>query len=230
VRTVHRWGQSAYETDEDLALERRAAEALGLRWTRSPESAEPPPLDGVDCLVVTSRVKVSRQVLDRFPGELVVTTTSGWEHVDVLAANDRGVTVARCPLARRDAVVEQTVGAAIQLLRRQPAFDRFARAGVWARAELPALDPLILRDATVLIVGLGVIGRRLAEVLSPFGACLLGVDPAGVPLGVVPVDLDEGLSRADVVTLHCAANPTTVGLLSAWVEGAPIPHRVRGIG
>lgn len=210
-----RWGQSAYETDADLALERAAAEALGLSWAAFPESPTPPDLAGASVLVVTSRVRVDARALAGFAGSLVLTTTSGWDHVDVAAATARGIAVARCPLARRDAVAEQAVAGMAGLLRRQPALERAAREGRWARADLPVLDPLGLGDATVHVVGLGVIGRRMVELLRGFGARVLGTDPAGVPEGVEAVALDEGLARADAVTLHCALVPSTRDLLDA---------------
>jgi D-3-phosphoglycerate dehydrogenase len=215
VRTVLRWGRSAYETDADLALEAAAAERAGLAFHTAPESADAPPLDGVDVLLVTSRVRVTAAVLARFPGSLVLTTTSGWDHVDVAAAKARKVTVARCPTARRDAVVEQALGHLLALSRRQPAFDRHARRGEWARGQLPALDPLGLRGQEVLVVGHGVIGRRMSEVLLALGAVVTGVDPAGTSPGVLPVDLDEGVARAAAVTLHCALVPSTRGLFDA---------------
>lgn len=215
MRTVLRWGRSAYETDADLALEEAAARRLGLRWRTHPESPEPPDLAGVDVLVVTSRVRVDARALAGFGGSLVLTTTSGWDHIDVAAAVAKGVVVARSPKARRDAVVEQAIHGLSSLLRRQPALDEAARDGRWARADLPVLDPMTLRDAEVLVVGLGVIGRRTAEVLSALGARVLGVDPAGVPQGVEAVSLDDGLRRAVGVTLHCALVPSTRGLMSA---------------
>ncbi|MEQ1503738.1 MAG: NAD(P)-dependent oxidoreductase [Myxococcota bacterium] len=215
MRTVLRWGQSAYETDADLALERAAAEALGLRWSVIPEDAVPE-LDGVDVLVVTSRVKVDRALLARFTGSLVLTTTSGWDHIDVAAAVERGIEVGRCPLARRDAVAQHAVASIVALLRRQPAFDRAARDGRWARAELPALDPLALSDATVAVIGLGVIGRTVAAALRGLGARVVGTDPAGVPDGVIDAGtVDAALASADAVTLHCALTPSTRGVLSA---------------
>lgn len=215
MRKVLRWGQSAYETDADLALERDAALALGLDWRGVPESAEPPDLEGVDVLVVTSRVRVDGRVLERFGGSLVLTTTSGWDHIDVDAAVARGVGVARCPMARRDGVAEQATGGILTLLRRMPAFERAAREWRWARAELPALDPRAISECTVLVVGLGVIGSHVARILAPFGARILGVDPAGVPDGVEAVALEDGLARADAVTLHCALVPSTRNLMSA---------------
>ncbi|MEZ4236702.1 MAG: NAD(P)-dependent oxidoreductase [Myxococcota bacterium] len=228
---VLRWGQSAYETDADMALERRAAEALGLAWSVVPESPEPPDLAGVGALVVTSRVRVDAAALDRFAGRLVLTTTSGWDHIDVAAAAARGVTVARCPLARRDAVAEAAVAALTLLLRRQPALNAAARQGRWARGDLPALDALLMADATVAVVGVGVIGRRVAELLAPTGVRVLGVDPAPHPLPAAT--LDEALAAADAVTLHCALTPETRGLftaerIAAMRPGAVLVNTARG--
>ncbi len=224
--TVLRWGRSAYETDADLALEAAAAERLGLSFRAAPESKEPPPLAGVDALLVTSRVRVTDAVLAGFSGELVLTTTSGWDHVDVLAARRRGIVVGRCPTARRDAVVEQALSSLLHLLRRQPALDAHARRGHWARAELPALDPLGVRGEEVLVVGHGVIGRRMTDALLALGARVLGVDPAGVSPGAEAVDLDDGLRRALGVTLHCALVPSTRGLLDASRVAALRPDAV----
>lgn len=231
--SVLRWGQSAYETDQDLALERRAAEDLGLPWSAAPESPEAPDLRGVGALVVTSRVRVDAATLARFDGSLVLATTSGWDHIDVEAARARGVAVARCPLARRDAVAENTVAALTLLLHRQPALFEAARAGLWVRGDLPALDPLLVSEATVAVVGLGVIGRRVAELLAAMGARVLGTDPAGVPDGVTSVPLEAALAEADAVTLHCASTPETRGMLSpariaALRPGAVLANTARG--
>ena len=212
---VLRWGQSAYESDLDLDLERAGAHALGLQWSVAQESPQPPPLEHVGALVVTSRVQVDAAALSSFGGDLVLTTTSGWDHIDVAAAAARGVTVARCPLARRDPVVEQALGNLIGLLRRQPALHAAAREGRWARGALPELAPVTLCGAKVLIVGLGVIGRRMAEVLASLGVEVLGHDPAGVPEGVRSVTPEEGLAEADAVTVHCALTPSSRGMFSA---------------
>lgn len=211
---VLRWGQSAYESDEDLALERQGAAALGLDWRGVPESAEPPDLTGVDALVVTSRVRVDEAVLEAFGGSLVLTTTSGWDHIDVAAARRRGVVVGRCPLARRDPVVESALGSLIALMRGQPALLSAAGAGRWARSELPTLRPLALAGSRILVVGLGVIGSRMAQVLGALGVEVWGSDPAGVPGGVRAVALDEALPQIDAITVHCALTPSSRGLLS----------------
>ena len=214
ARSVLRWGRSAYETDADLAAERAGAESLGLAW-RSWPTTDPPPLDGVGALVTTSGVRVDERILASFRGDLVLTTTSGFDPVDVDAVRARGIRLARLPQARRDAVVEWSLAALIALLRRVPALQDHAAAGRWARPELPDLAPLGLQGSTVAVVGVGVIGRKMAEALTVLGARVVGVDPAGVPPGIDEMDLDGALSVADAVTLHCSLGPTSRGLLSA---------------
>jgi D-3-phosphoglycerate dehydrogenase len=185
-----------------------------------------PPLGGVGALVTTSGVRVDAGVLARFEGTLVVTTTSGFDHVDLAAARARGVAVARVPLARRDAVVDWSLGAMIALIRRFPVLDRAAVEGRWARDALPALAPRGLAGARVLVVGLGVIGAKLAVVLDALGAEVLGVDPAGVPAGVRAIALADGLHVADVVTLHCELTQSSRGILSAAALDALPAHAV----
>lgn len=225
LTSVLRWGQSAYETDLDLSREEQGAAGLGLSWRAQPES-EAPDLQGIGALVVTSRVRVDRAILSAFEGSLVLTTTSGTDHIDLVAAAARGIAVGRCPLARRDPVVEHALGAMIGLMRHQPAFQEAARAGRWARSELPGLAPRTLRGAPVLVVGLGVIGRRMAEVLQALGAEVWGVDPAGVPPGVGAVDLDDALPEAAAVTVHCSLTPTSRSLLDERRIGRMADHAV----
>lgn len=207
---VLRWGRSAYETDADLAIERQDAEGLGYTWAQDPR--EPGP---AEVWVVTSGVKVSAERLARWRPRLVITTTSGFDHIDVGAATALGVAVARSPLARRDAVVEQAIAQLAGLMRRFPSLEVAAGQGRWARADLPALAPRTLSGARVFVVGCGVIGRRVCELLGAFGAEVWATDPAGVPIGVRAVTLDEGLLQVDAVTLHCALSATSRGLLSA---------------
>jgi len=223
---VLRWGRTAYETEEALLAERRGAEALGLSWALSPGFEPPEALSEARVLVIPSKVHLDAAVLERFAGDLVVATTSGYDHVDLEACRRKGVAVVRLPQARRDAVVEHALAGMIGLLRRLPALEGRARSGRWARGELPALAPRSIHGAIIAILGLGVIGRRMAEVLATLGATVLGVDPLGVPEGVTAVPLREALERSDAVTAHCSLTPTSRGLLDRAALDRLPPHAV----
>jgi D-3-phosphoglycerate dehydrogenase len=222
---VLRWGRSAYETDDDLALERAGIEALGLEWRNDTGKAPPEDLARADVLVVTSGVRVDAAVLDRLGGDVVITTTSGYDHVDVDALASRGMTLLRCPEARRDAVAEQALGSLILLMRGLPELERVGRKGRWARGELPMLGPRVLAGSRVAVFGLGIIGSKVARLLSAFDAEVLAVDPAGVPGGFAAVPVEEALS-ADAITLHCSLTPSSRGLLSADRLDRLAPHAV----
>jgi phosphoglycerate dehydrogenase-like enzyme len=184
-------------------------------------------------LVVTSGVDVNAQLLDRVGPRYVITTTSGYEHIELEAARERGIAVSRCPLARRDAVVEHALVGMLYLSRRFARLDAAARGGEWVRGELPQLAPVLVRGATVAVIGLGVIGSRMANVLSGLGARVLGVDPAAYPSGVEKVSLEQALSHADFVTLHCNLTPSSAGLfrrdrLEGLAPGTIVVNTARG--
>ena len=214
MRTIVRWGRSAYERDADLRLEDALLARLGVVVSRHPTKDVPhKALAQADALVVTSGVRVTRDVMQGLKGRHVLTTTSGYDHVDIGAARSLGVEVARLADARRDAVVESALGMGIELMRRHPSQYASALEGVWVRGELPRLAPIGLAGSTVAVVGLGVIGAQMTRVLRVCGATILGVDPAGVPDGVECTSLESALERADLVTLHCRLTGENHGMI-----------------
>lgn len=211
---VVRWGRSAYETDADLGLEAAVTGQLG--GTYLVHLGADPPLSSAEVLVVNSGTRVDATAIAAFGGRLVVTTTSGYDHVDLEAAARKGILVARCPLARRDAVVEHALSSMIRLLRNLPRLEHEAVAGRWARGDLPGLAPNAVAGATIGVVGLGVIGSRMAAVLDALGAHVIGVDPVASPPGVRKGTIAD-LAAADAITVHCSLSATSRNLVSAEV-------------
>ncbi len=203
---LSRWSRSAYETDADLAAEARALSGL--------VDVLPPGSDA-EIVVVSSKLPLGERELARAPSaRLVITTTSGTDHLDLDWMRRAGIAACRLPMARRDAVAEATLGMLIHGLRRVGELQERARRGAWARAELPELAPRTLAGSRVGVVGLGVIGRRMAAILDALGVEVLGADPAGLPPGVRPATVDEMLAECDAVCLLCDLNPTSRGILS----------------
>ena len=95
MKTILRWGRSAYERDADLALETSLLDAMGVSVIREPSRDVPSEwLPVADALVVTSGVRVTHDVLARLRGSYLLTTTSGYDHIDMEAARELGVSVA----------------------------------------------------------------------------------------------------------------------------------------
>jgi D-3-phosphoglycerate dehydrogenase len=113
----------------------------------------------------------------------------------------------------------------LSLNRRIVEFDRALKSGAWVafRHETRKIlrGPIApLREQTLGIVGFGRIGRTVAQRAAPFGLTILAADPYVVPEeiragGAESVALDELLTRADIVTIHCPLTPESRGLLGA---------------
>lgn len=157
---------------------------------------------GVDG-VIAGTEPLNAAVLERAGRLRVISRVGvGLENVDLNAALRMGIVVRNTPEALTDAVAELTLGGILSVIRQIGRMDRDMHAGAWER-QMGGL----LRGKTVGIVGLGRIGRRLAELLHPFEVRLLAADRAPEPavadqLGVRYVELDELLRESEVVTLH----------------------------
>lgn len=215
---------SPYETEADRVAERAV---LGRRVDIRVDDSD------AEILVTTSNRRVDGPLLDRHPSaKLLLTTTSGHDHIDLDACLERGVEVARLPEVRRDAVVEVALGLVISGLHRLGHLRARAEAGAWARAELPALAPGNLAGSRVGVVGLGVIGTRFAHVASCLGAEVWGHDPAGLPPGVRAASPAELVERCDSLSLHCSLSPSSHQLvdaeLLAQARGLVLVNTARG--
>jgi D-3-phosphoglycerate dehydrogenase len=223
---VLRWGAAEYERDVSPTL------PPGMRFATAP-LGDAAPIEHADVLVVPSLQRVTAAHVARLAPprgrcRLVLTTTSGFDHVDTDALARAGIACARMPLVRRDAVVETALGMILALTRRFGPLDDAAAEGRWARAALPELGATLL--GTVGVVGAaGVIGARMCAVLEALGATVLRCDPRlpdGLPLATL-------LARSTVLTLHCELTPATRGLLDARAiatlpRGAVLVNTARG--
>jgi len=210
---IIRWGSAAYETEAALGYERAGVEKLGYSWRLWQAGRAQPPLDEAEALIVHSSIPVTAEVVRLFAGQMIITTTSGHDHIDLKACRQKGIYVVRLAQARRDAVVSFCLGAMFSLAHRLPHLMDAARGGHWARADLPEIKPFDLLGRTVAVVGLGVIGRRMATLLSDMGITVLGIDPFQKMAGVRNCTLAQALPVADVISLHCSLSESSVGLL-----------------
>lgn len=127
----------------------------------------------------------------------------GVDNVDLPAATERGIVVTNTPGTNSTSVAELTLALMLALARSVPRHDREVKNGRWRRVY-----GMELSDATLGILGLGRIGRRVAERADAFGMELVYYDP--VPpseevreqLNATFAPLDELLSECDFVTLH----------------------------
>ncbi len=129
--------------------------------------------------------------------------------IDVDAATDRGVVVINTPGRNAPAVAELTIALMLAVGRRIAESDRYVRGRKWESPTAPysELRGVELGGKVAGVIGLGAIGRRVAELCNAFGMNVLGNDPFVSPaeanqLNVTWAELDFLLESSDFITLH----------------------------
>jgi D-3-phosphoglycerate dehydrogenase len=174
---------------------------------------------GYDALIVRSRTKVTREVIQSAQKlKAIVRAGVGLDNVDVESAKQRGIQVLTTPAASTSGVAELTVALMLNVLRQVSLADRNMKEGKWIKSKLVGRE---LKGKTVGVIGIGGrIGGEVARILSAgFGASILGYDivdvrqrAADLKIRVVE-DLNDLLSRSDIVTVHVTYSPSTHHLL-----------------
>jgi len=186
-------------------------------------------LAGVEVLWVRLRHRIDEEVLSAAPRlRAVVSPTTGLNHVDLRAAEARGVSVLSLRgetdfLKEVRATAEHTVGLMLALMRHIPAAAEDVRAGAWARDRFVGSE---LHERAVGVVGYGRLGRIVARYLACFGARVTVTDPhldrAELEPGVGAASLPELLEGSRLVTLHADLNEDNHGFVGR-AEFASMP-------
>jgi D-lactate dehydrogenase len=155
---------------------------------------------------------------------LVALRCAGFNNVDLAAARELGIAVARVPAYSPEAVAEHTVALILSLNRNIHRAYARVREGNFALDGLLGFD---LKGRTVGIVGTGRIGIGVARIMRGFGCNVLGFDPHHdaefAQAGGHYVELADLLAGSDIVTLHCPLTPQTRHLIDADAIAAMKP-------
>jgi D-3-phosphoglycerate dehydrogenase len=146
----------------------------------------------------------------------ILRTGSGTDNVPVEAATHLGILVANTPDALTDAVSDHAIGLLFAVLRQIAVQDRAVHNGAWDRAL--AWPHWTLHGRTLGFVGFGRIPRAIARKLSGFELKVVARDPLLSPTLAAEhqarlAALDELLSEADIVSVHCPLTPATHHLI-----------------
>ena len=163
--------------------------------------------------------KLTKEIIDKMPNlKLIITRSSGYDHIDVEYAKQKGIQVAYIPGYGNNTVAEYTFALILALARKfKPMIERTTQ-GILSREGLMGID---IMGKTIGIVGTGRIGSHVAKIAYGFGMKILAYDRSKNKelvenYGVEYVGLEELLSRSDIVTVHLPYNKATHYLINRF--------------
>lgn len=164
-------------------------------------------------VVMIANMPFSDEVIRSCPNlKFIDVAFTGVDHVGLKAAKERGIAVSNASGYSNESVAELVLGMMLTLLRNVPQVDRRCREG-------QTKEGLVGREIMgkkIGIVGTGAIGRRVAQICHGLGCEILGYDPSPAADALEYIrylSLEELMSEADIVTLHCPLMESTYHLI-----------------
>ena len=176
-------------------------------------------IGGYDAMVVRSRTKVRKPVIDAAKNlKVVVRGGVGVDNIDVDYAQAKGVKIMNTPGASTHSVAELTIAYLFALARPIVQATASMREGQWEKAKFEGIE---VQGKVLGIIGMGRIGMAVANRAAALGMIVLGYDSRTI--GPAPfmqmVELDELIARADFISLHIPLTESSHHLINAEMIG-----------
>ena len=174
-------------------------------------------LAATHALIIRSKFKIDEQLLSKTPNlELIVTCTSGFDHINLTQTQKRNICVMFTPDANARAAAELTWSLLMASARHILAAHQDIKSGIWNREPRLGIE---LANKTIGIVGLGRIGSLVAKFASAFNMEVLAFDPyvdedAFTNSGATRVSYEEILKQADFLSFHVPATKETQNMFN----------------
>jgi len=176
-------------------------------------------------VVLTNKIVLDHTAFERNPQlQLVSIMATGSNNIDLQAAQTSGVTVCNAIAYATPSVVQHTLTLILNLFTNMPRYLTDTRDGRWQQSDVFCrLDHPIteIKNKTLGIIGLGELGRAVATAAQALGMEVIaassnkGSSSVHESDEVSRVELNELLSRADVVSLHCPLTADNQHLIDA---------------
>lgn len=195
---------------------------------------------GYDALVLTPSEKMSADVIARLPKSIkvIATVSVGFEHIDVSAAKAHGIVATNTPDVLTDATADTAMLLMLGAARRAHEGETIIRTGQWKRWNMTFLLGTHVSGKRLGIVGMGRIGRAMAQRARGFGMEIhyynrTRLSPDLEAGARYCKDVDALLPHCDFLSLHCPSTPETRNLLDArrialLPKGAIVVNTSRG--
>lgn len=173
--------------------------------------------DDFEIILIRSKTKIDKKFLELHPNlKLVVTATSGFDHIDIHEAKIRDVKVYFCPEGNVHSAAELTILLALALVRKLRKAEASVKSGNWERDRILGTE---LYGKTWGILGLGRIGQKVAAIAAAMGMEVVAADPfvsdeVFSRLNVERMGLKELYTASDILSLHVPLTAKTKGIVN----------------
>lgn len=190
----------------------------------------------VQILSVFVNTKLTADVIAALPDlRLVCTRSVGFDHIDLGACKERGITVCNVPDYGSHVIAEHVFALLLGTLRHITEGNRRVNEGVF---DYHGLKGMALNGKTIGIVGTGKIGRKVAQFAHGFDMRILAqdiciVEELKTKFGVTYVEREQLFRESDIISLHAPSLPQTKGMINAEAiaqmkDGVIIVNTARG--
>ena len=173
-------------------------------------------MKNADGVIVRSATQITAELMDTSEKLRVIGRAGvGVDNIDVKAATKRGIVVMNAPDGNTITTAEHTFALLVSMARNIPQAHSKLQNGTWDKKSFVGVE---LNGKILGIVGLGRIGRHVANIAKGFGMKIFAFDPfvseeqaneAGIEIG----SLDEVLAKADFITIHTPVTDETRGII-----------------
>ncbi|MGC2760696.1 MAG: D-2-hydroxyacid dehydrogenase [Candidatus Binatus sp.] len=174
-------------------------------------------------IVLTNKTRLPAQILRQLKSTRYIgVLATGYDVVDLQTARELEISVTNIPTYATASVAQFTFAMLLELCHHVALHSEATRAGEWSRSKDFSFwkTPLVeLAGKTIGLIGLGQIGRRVAEIALAFEMRVVAAGTVRSPVPDWPgfrwYEINELLPQADVVSLHCPLLPHTRGIINA---------------
>jgi lactate dehydrogenase-like 2-hydroxyacid dehydrogenase len=190
-------------------------------------------------VIITNKVVIDQAIIKANPQlKLICIAATGKNNVDLIAAEEAGIVVKNVSGYSTESVAQSTFSMLFQLLHQSRYYDQYTQSKAWPQS--PTFTHINSPFSEIKgkrwgIIGLGEIGRRVAEIANVFGCelCYFSTSGRNSNQAYRQVDLNTLLTTCDIITIHAPLNEQThnlidQGALKQLKKGAVILNLGRG--
>lgn len=171
-------------------------------------------------IIIVNKVPMNEQTLKDAPNlKMIAITATGYNIIDKAYTDSRGIAVANVGGYSTDSVAQHTFALALYLIDQMDYYDKYVKSGEYVKSDIFChFDKKIfeLAGKTWGIIGMGAIGRKVAQIASVFGCKIIYYSTTGKNHNqeYESVDLDTLLAQSDILSIHAPLNPVTENLMN----------------